>query len=215
MKIIKQQTKTLTTRDNGRSADAISPNFISEEWRDVPSFMGVLQASNMGRIKRLPRYRNTKNGGRAYMLEKILAQTISTYGYYKICISIDNKVHHLSAHRLIAEAFVPNPNIQHQINHINGIKTDNSIENLEWVSLTENIRHAHATGLSAVQPKGEANKLSKKLYQYDLNGNLIKEWTGIREVCNVLKIDRSNMNRHLNGKVHTLKNSKFLIIKTK
>jgi hypothetical protein len=149
------------------------------------------------------------------MLEKILAQTISTYGYYKICISIDNKVHHLSVHRLIAEAFVPNPNIQHQINHINGIKTDNSIENLEWVSLTENIRHAHATGLSAVQPKGEANKLSKKLYQYDLNGNLIKEWTGIREVCNVLKIDRSNMNRHLNGKVHTLKNSKFLIIKTK
>ena len=215
MKIIKQKTKTLHTRDNGRSADAISPNFISEEWRDVPSFVGVLQASNMGRIKRLPRYRNTKNGGRAYMLEKILAQTISTYGYYKICISIDNKVHHLSAHRLIAEAFVPNPNIQHQINHINGIKTDNSIENLEWVSLTENIRHAHATGLSAVQPKGEANKLSKKLYQYDLNGNLIKEWTGIREVCNVLKIDRSNMNRHLNGKVHTLKNSKFLIIKTK
>jgi hypothetical protein len=215
VKIIKQKTKTLTTRDNGRSADAISPNFISEEWRDVPSFVGVLQASNMGRIKRLPRYRNTKNGGRAYMLEKILAQTISTYGYYKICISIDNKVHHLSAHRLIAEAFVPNPNIQHQINHINGIKTDNSIENLEWVSLTENIRHAHATGLSAVQPKGEANKLSKKLYQYDLNGNLIKEWTGIREVCNVLKIDRSNMNRHLNGKVHTLKNSKFLIIKTK
>jgi len=215
MKIIKQKTKTLTTRDNGRSSDAVSPNFISEEWRDVPSFVGVLQASNMGRIKRLPRYRNTKNGGRAYMLEKILAQTISTYGYYKICISIDNKVHHLSAHRLIAEAFVPNPNIQHQINHINGIKTDNSIENLEWVSLTENIRHAHATGLSAVQPKGEANKLSKKLYQYDLNGNLIKEWTGIREVCNVLKIDRSNMNRHLNGKVHTLKNSKFLIIKTK
>jgi hypothetical protein len=215
VKIIKQKTKTLHTRDNGRSSDAVSPNFISEEWRDVPSFMGVLQASNMGRIKRLPRYRNTKNGGRAYMLEKILAQTISTYGYYKICISIDNKVHHLSVHRLIAEAFVPNPNIQHQINHINGIKTDNSIENLEWVSLTENIRHAHATGLSAVQPKGEANKLSKKLYQYDLNGNLIKEWTGIREVCNVLKIDRSNMNRHLNGKVHTLKNSKFLIIKTK
>lgn len=48
-----------------------------------------------------------------------------------------------------------------------------------------------------------------------LSGNLIKEWTGIREVCNFLKIDRSNMNRHLNGKVHTLKNSKFLTIKTK
>jgi len=210
MKLIRQKTKTLLTRDNGRSSDGVSLNFVFEQWRDIPSFIGILQASNMGRIKRLPRYRNTKNGSRAYMPEKILAQTISNYGYYKICISIDNKVHHLSVHRLIAEAFVPNLNIQYQINHINGVKTDNSIENLEWVSCTENIRHAHATGLSAVQPKGKANKLSKKLYQYDLNDNLIKEWSGIREVCRELNIDRANMNRHLNGKVKTLKNSKFL-----
>ena len=213
MKIIKQKTKTLHTRDNGRSSDAVSPNFISEEWRDVPSFMGVLQASNMGRIKRLSKYRNTKGGGKAYMPEKILAQAISTYGYYKLCISIDAKRYDLLAHRLIAEAFIPNPDSKHQINHINGIKTDNSIKNLEWVSSIENMKHAKLTGLLAIQPKGKANKLSKKLYQYDLNGNLIKEWTGIKEACRVLKIDPSNMSRHFSGKVHTLKNSKFLKVK--
>ena len=210
MKILHQKTKTLTTRDNGRSSDAISPNFISEEWKDVPSFIGILQASNMGRIKRLSRYRNFKGNSKVLMPEKILSNSISNYGYYKISISINNKVHHLSAHRLIAEAFIPNPNSKHQVNHINGIKTDNRVENLEWVSLTENMRHAKINGLLAVQPKGETNKLSKKLYQYDLNGNLIKEWIGIREACNILKIDRSNMSRHLNGKIHILKNSKFL-----
>lgn len=181
----------------------------NEIWKDVTSFQGVLQASNTGKIKRLAKYRNTKGRGRVYMPEKILKQTISNYGYYKICISIDGKVHHLSTHRLIAEAFVPNPDIKHQINHINGIKTDNNIDNLEWVNCKENIKHAQATGLSAVQPRGAANKLSEKLYQYDLDGNFIKEWTGIREACNQLKIDRSNMNRHLNGKIKILKNNKF------
>jgi len=182
----------------------------NEIWKDVPSFIGILQASNFGRVKRLSKYKNTKSGGKAYMPEKILKQSVSTYGYCKICISVDGKKYDLLAHRLIAEAFVPNPNDEHQINHINGIKTDNSIDNLEWVSCIENIRHAHTTGLAAIQLKGSENKLSKKLYQYDLEGNFIKEWIGIREACNELKIDRANMNRHLNGKVHTLKNSKFL-----
>jgi hypothetical protein len=181
----------------------------SEIWKDVPSFTGILQVSNLGRIKRLAKYRNTKSNGKAYMPDKILKQSISTYGYYKICISIDNNRHDLLAHRLIAEAFIPNPDVKHQINHINGIKTDNSIDNLEWVSCKENIKHAHITGLSAMQPRGAENKLSEKLYQYDLEGNFIKEWTGIREACNQLKIDRSNMNRHLNGKIKILKNNKF------
>ena len=208
MKIIRQKTKTLLTRDNGRSSDAISPNFI-EVWKDIPSFIGVLQASNAGRIKRLPKYRNTKSGGKAYMPQKILKQSVSTYGYYKLCISVNGKRYDLLAHRLIAEAFVPNPKNKPEVNHINGVKTDNKPENLEWCTTAENIQHAQAIGLSAVQPKGSANKLAKELYQYDLFGNLIKVWIGIKEACRTLKIDRSNMSRHLNGTVHTLKNSKF------
>jgi hypothetical protein len=192
MKIVKQKTRTL-----------------NEIWKDVPSFIGILQVSNFGQIKRLQRYKKAKNNSTVYMPEKILKQTVSSYGYYKICISVNNKRHDLLSHRLIAEAFVPNPDSKHQINHINGIKTDNSIENLEWVSLTENIKHAQATGLSAVQPKGEANKLSKKLYQYDIFGNLIKVWSGIRQACIELNINRSNMSRHLNGKIKFLKNNIF------
>lgn len=210
MQIIKQKTKTLITRDNGRSADAISPNFmLGEVWKDVPSFHGILQVSNTGKVKRLARYRNCKSGGTAYMPEKVLKLSVSTYGYYKFCISVNTKKYDLLLHRLVAEAFVPNPENKPEVNHISGFKLNNSPENLEWVTTAENIQHAQVIGLSAVQPKGCANKLSKELYQYDLSGKLIKIWTGIREACSILKIDRSNMNRHLNGKVHTLKNSKF------
>lgn len=183
---------------------------INEIWKDVPSFQGVLIASNFGNIKRLPRYRKSKNGSLVFMKEKFVKLSLSSYGYYRFCISIDNIKYDLLSHRIIAEAFIPNIENKPQINHLNGIKTDNRPENLEWCTINENIQHAHITGLAANQLKGKDNKLSKQLYQYDLSGNLIKVWTGIREVCRVLKIDRSNMSRHLNGTVNTLKNSKFL-----
>ena len=190
MEIIKQKTKTLTTRDNGRSSDAVAPNFIS--WIDVPSFKGVLQVSDTGQVKRLARYKKSKSGSMTYMPEKVLKLSVSRYGYHRCCISIDNQQYDLLVHRLVAEAFVPNPEKKPEVNHINGIKTDNRPENLEWCTTAENIQHAQANGLSADQPKGNANKLSKQLCQYDLSGNLIKMWTGIREVCRILKIDRAN-----------------------
>jgi hypothetical protein len=211
MKLIKQKTKTLTTRDNGRSSDAVSPNFmLGEVWKDVPSFHGILQVSNTGKVKRLARHRNCKSGGTAYMPEKVLKLSVSTYGYYKFCISVDTKKYDLLLHRLVAEAFVPNPENKPEVNHISGFKLNNSPENLEWVTSAENTKHAFVNGLAAVQPKGALNKLSSNLYQYDLSKQLVKVWPGIREACRQLNIDRSNMNRHLNGKVHTLKDSIFL-----
>lgn len=206
MQIIKQKTRTLATRDNGRSSDAVSPDFY---WVDVPSFKDILQVSKLGQVKRLTRYRKCKTGNVICMPEKILKLSISTYGYHRCCISVNNKKYDLLVHRLVAQAFVPNPENKLEVNHINGIKTDNRPENLEWCTTAENIKHAHATKLSANQPKGGFNKLSKHLYQYDLSGNLIKIWIGIREACRTLKIDRTNMTRHLNGTIHVLKNSKF------
>lgn len=185
----------------------------NEIWKDVPSFNGILMVSNFGKIKRLPRYRRSKNGSPVFMKEKLVTFSISCYGYYKFCISIDNVKYDLLAHRIVAEAFIPNLKNKPQINHINGIKTDNRVENLEWVTVAENIKHAHDNKLSAIQPKGSANTLSEKLYQYDLDGNFIKEWIGIRETCLALGIDRSNMSRHLNGKIQSLKRSKFSKIK--
>lgn len=100
---------------------------ITEIWKDIPNYDGY-QASNIGRIRTFVFHgKNTR----------IKKQSICN-GY--LSVNIGNK--RLKSHRLIASAFINNPFNKEQINHINGIKTDNRIENLEWVTRKENLKHS-------------------------------------------------------------------------
>jgi len=99
----------------------------------------------MKQFKNFPQYAMDVNGD-IYRLNKkgfrkIEGQT-DTKGYIQICLYLDGKRHFKMHHRLIAEEWIPNPLNKAQINHINGIKTDNRICNLEWVTPKENVRHA-------------------------------------------------------------------------
>ena len=94
-------------------------------------------------------------------------------GYVSYTLRLDNKGYYKYIHRLVAEAFVDNPNNKGQVNHINGIKGDNRAENLEWVTPAENIRHAIETGLLKYKKKEKDIKNSKHSKGEDANGSLL------------------------------------------
>ncbi len=129
---------------------------IQEIWKPIPGHEGY-EASNIGRIKRLTRIKPKR---RLPVPEAIKKLTITSHGYFSATIQIGTYLKPTGVHRLVAKAFIPNPENKPQVNHINCIKTDNRVENLEWCTQSENAIHAEKNGLIN-HPKGLDNVHSR------------------------------------------------------
>lgn len=177
---------------------------MEEIWKDHPKFNGMVKISNQGRFMSFYRYKNGKIIT-TFDIDK-------KFGYMRVKI---NK-HRYSSHRLIAEVFVPNPENKREVNHINGIKTDNRAENLEWVTHSENMKHAYNAGLQKPSEKQKqairkTNELKrKKVYQYDFNNNLIHEYISVKEASDILGISIAMVSRYCNTGKLFKKKSCFL-----
>lgn len=176
---------------------------IKEIWKDIQGYEGKYQISNIGRVKSLYLINRQAKIPR----EKILAYGYNQQGYPFVQLSKNGKVgKHLSIHRLVAMHFMPNPNNYPVVNHINGIKTDNRVENLEWCTQKYNIQQSFKNGQQKPTWKGKTgieNPNSKKVRQYDLEDNFIKQWDCLRDVQRELKIFAISISRCCKGNQET------------
>ena len=112
-----------------------------ENWKDIKGYEGLYQVSDLGRIKSLARDIYCQNGIVRHIEEKILAFNLDRGGYQYVALSLNGKAKSIKVHRLVALAFIPNPENKSQINHKNEVKTDNSVENLEWCDAAYNVNY--------------------------------------------------------------------------
>lgn len=141
--------KILTQYYYDKSRRVSYPEIISfhdEIWKEM-AYSSNYAMSSIGRIKAVEHTTVKKNGHSCKTKEKILRKQIDKRGYEIIGLCVNNKPFTKTIHRLMAITFLPNPKNKPFVNHKNGIKTDNRIDNLEWVTQLENTKHAMENGL--------------------------------------------------------------------
>ena len=110
-----------------------------EQWKPIQEFNGEYEVSNLGRVRSMKQY-----GGQ---IGRIMPQTKQHHGYHAVMFWMNNKAYCRKVHRLVAEAFIPNPDNLKEVNHIDGNHDNNQVSNLEWITHQANVQHSFDTGI--------------------------------------------------------------------
>ena len=161
---------------------------MREIWKDIKNYEKLYQISNLGNVRRIDRK----------TIRMLKQYKNKNTNYKQVILSNENKQKLKLVHRLVAETFIENKENKRCVNHIDGNKENNKVDNLEWCTYSENTNHSYKNQLQK-KLYGKDNKLSKKIIQYDLEGNMIKVWSALREVQRELGITNGNISSCCNG----------------
>lgn len=163
-----------------------------EWWKYIKGYEGLYMVSNLGRVRSVDHYVNYKNIKKRLILGKILNLNKDNRGYYVVTLSKDSVRKNYSVHRLVAEAFIPNPDNLPTVDHINRDRTDNCIENLRWAD--------YKLQQENCDRETQAKKLSKPVLQYTLDMVFIKEYASVSEASRQTGISHAHITECCNGK---------------
>lgn len=178
----------------------INDRIEKEEWRDIKGFEGIYQVSSKGNV----RSSYTRGTSKRYYLSNdfiLLKNIIRNNGYYFVTLRKKGLVKQCCVHRLVAETFIQNPNNFTDVNHKNGIKTDNNVCNLEWCTRQQNIIHSFKTGLHIISERQRKNQMRPVILTYP-NG-ITKTIDSVKEAAKIIGY------KHYNSLYKAMNTGKF------
>lgn len=163
---------------------------MQEIWKDIKNYEGFYQVSNLGRVRVLDRIVNSaiKNNPKVKRKGKILKPALKRE-YYQVMLMLNGQRKYVSVHRLVAQAFIPNPNNLPQVNHKDENKLNNCADNLEWCSSKYNCNYG--TRNSKIYNSTSFKKV--KINAFDLNNNLVQTFSSLTEASRYCGCDVSKM----------------------